>query len=334
MELSFSSIQLRWLTEGLPDHALVLAEAGDVRGLQLPIDPLLGTALLEIIHLPHGSTLTKGSHQLLPAAEGRMVPLGEFTVEYGSPTFVVQTMRGGQCCHQELLPQGTQVYEPGRDLFCHLGQRRFIPMVGGSTASTMVCLCMNVSSLKAYLGPAEAGAMLEHLGIPDPQTSRVHGMPRALGAILHQAMAAPVLGSARKLLVQAVILKYLSHLSDHLAQAGTARRSLEPHTERTRALHDYLLTVEGKAPGLEDLARRFDCSARRLNADFSAKFGVSIISFLTDLRLAQARCVILETDTPLKVVAARLGYAHVGHFSLAFKRRWGCAPGQLRRAVS
>jgi len=334
MEHSFSSIQLRWLTEGRPDHALLLAEEGDVGGQALPIDPLLGTARLEIIHLPHGSTLTRGTHHLLPAAAGRMVPLGEFSVDYGGATFVVQTQRGGQCCHHESMPESTQVFEAGRDLFCHLRQRRFIPMVGGSVDSTMVSLCMKVTSLKAYLGAAEAGAMLDLLGIPDPQSQRVHAMPRTLAALLHQAMNAPALGSARKLLAQAAILKYLSQLSDHLGQSGSGQAPQPRHAERTRALHDFLLTVEGKAPGLEDLAQRFECSARGLNADFTAKYGQSIVAFLTDLRLEQARTVILETDTPLKAIAARLGYAHVGHFSLAFKRRFGCAPGQLRRAAS
>ena len=41
--------------------------------------------------------------------------------------------------------------------------------------------------------------------------------------------------------------------------------------------------------------------------------------------------MIVKTDLALKVLAARLGYAHVSNFTAAFRRQFGVTPGSLRR---
>ena len=331
MTHGFMTIQLRWLTESSQAPEQVLASEGDVVGSSMPMAPDMGLGRFDLLHLPCGSTLFKGMHRFLPAAAGRLVPLGEFSTDYGEPTFLVQTMKWGRCCQQQYMPEMTLLYEDGVDLFGHVLKQRVAPMVDGSSDSDMVSLCMKLSSVRALLGEGETHAMLTSLGIQPLQTSVVRPMPRSFATLLHEAMAKPFLGGARRLFAQAEILRYLSLLSDHLLPMDQGSAMNAKGKERIHALHDFLLALDGKLPTLEDLAGQFQLSARRLNAEFTSEYGVSIYTFITGHRLEQARDVLSMTDTPMKVISARLGYSHVAHFSIAFKRRFGVTPGSLRR---
>jgi len=334
MTHGFKTIRLRWLTEIGWAPQDVLASEGDVVGCSMPMPPDMGIGRFDLMHLPCGSSLFKGMHRFLPAAAGHMVPLGTFSTDYGEPTFLVQTMKGGRCCQQQFLPEMTLLYEDGVDLFGHVRQQRVAPMVEGSSDSDMVSLCMKLSSVQALLGDDETHAMLTSLGIQVLQSTVVRPMPRSLATLLHGTMAKPFNGGARRLFAQAEILKYLSLLSDHLMPVDHRSGLDFKGKERVHALHAYLLTLDGKLPTLEDLAIQFQLSARRLNAEFTSEYGISIYTFITDHRLEQARDALSTTDTPMKVIAARLGYSHVAHFSLAFKRHFGVAPSTLRRGAA
>lgn len=117
-----------------------------------------------------------------------------------------------------------------------------------------------------------------------------------MSAPLQGALSGPYTGIARKLHAEARVLDYLARLS-------------------TRG----------------ELAQQFGLSARRLNDAFAAEYGQSIFNFVTGHRLDEAHASLLAGHTPLKVLAARLGYSHVNHFIAAFKRRFGYPPGSLRR---
>ena len=101
--------------------------------------------------------------------------------------------------------------------------------------------------------------------------------------------------------------------------------------ELARNVHELLLHSEGKLPKLDELARQFSCSAKRLNDEFVSEFGTSIYVFISNHRLNEAHAAIKNSDVPMKLLAQRLGYAHFNHFSVAFKKKFGYPPGSLRR---
>ena len=69
------------------------------------------------------------------------------------------------------------------------------------------------------------------------------------------------------------------------------------------------------------------------NECFKEAFGRTIFAYLTARRLEAAQACLRGGQAPLKVVAARLGYASVSHFSQAFTRKFGYRPGRIRRSV-
>lgn len=331
MEHSFATLKRRGLTEGKAPGLAIEASERDVLGEPVVIPAELGHGFFDLIQLPFGTSFFRGVHHFLPAANGRLIPLGEFDIDYGEPCFMVQTVRGGRICHREFLPEATLLYEEGRDLFCHMTRRQVIPMADGSSDSEMVALCVRLSSLQALLGEAEAAALLEALGIAALPAYAVRAMPKALAALLHEALARPLQGSVRKVLLQAKAMEYLSGLSHYLQATQEGSVTGPRLRDSVRALHAFLLESEGKPPSLEDLSRRFRQPARRLNQAFALEYGVSIHAFIASHRLDAARQALLHSDVPLKNLAERMGYSHVNHFYAAYKRRFGHSPGTLRR---
>ncbi|MEV5612110.1 AraC family transcriptional regulator [Streptomyces sp. NPDC052225] len=65
---------------------------------------------------------------------------------------------------------------------------------------------------------------------------------------------------------------------------------------------------------------------------FAAAVGMPPLAYLTWWRMTTAGRQLREEDVPLRVVAERAGYASEFAFAKAFKREFGVAPGQYRRA--
>ncbi len=271
---------------------------------------------------------------MLPAALGHMVPIGELDIDYGGPAFIVQSLRGGRICQQEHLPACNLIFEEGRDLFLHQQKRNVIPLVDGSTDSTMVALVTQVTTLQILLGEGETVTLLEALGLASMPALAVRAIPRQINAPLHHAMSKSLAGPAQKLYAQAKVLEYLSGLSEHLCLGNV--REVQPGNKRVSvaACHDYLLGLEGKLPSLLSLGQMFQLSVKHLNAGFKDAYGESIYSFHTARQLHHARQALLQTDVPMKELAHRLGYSHVNNFIAAFRNRFGHSPGSLRKQAA
>ncbi|MEE6257192.1 AraC family transcriptional regulator [Plantactinospora sonchi] len=100
---------------------------------------------------------------------------------------------------------------------------------------------------------------------------------------------------------------------------GTALRAM--HTDPARPWTVATLAAEAglsRAP----FARRF-----------AALLGQPPLTYLTWWRMTLAARLLRESDVPLNVVAARVGYRSEFAFGTAFKRRYGTAPGRYRRSA-
>ncbi|MEV3858065.1 AraC family transcriptional regulator [Streptomyces sp. NPDC050095] len=66
---------------------------------------------------------------------------------------------------------------------------------------------------------------------------------------------------------------------------------------------------------------------------FAAAVGTPPLAYLTWWRMTTAGRLLREANVPLRVVAQRAGYTSEFAFAKAFKREFGVAPGQYRRAA-
>ena len=331
MRSRISPIHLDWLREAdSPETQVDLAECQVVSLPQIAPDGA-GQGQLDLMHLSLDMILVHSTFELVPATRGQMVQLKRVSIDLQAPSFLAVSARTGRVLHQWSDPAIGALMENGRDLFCHTQTYDVTTWGEGSSSLDVVLLSLHLDTLETILGEAETGLLLRALDVETLFSMRARDMPRKLGALLYQAVQPTFTGPSRRLYAQARALDYLSALFEHVRGAQAQVQPSAGARGKVQKLREHLSNLEGKLPTLEALAREYEMSARRLNAEFAREYGESIYAFITGQRLEQVRIALQETDIPMKVLADRLGYSHVNHFITAFRNRFGQPPGAVRR---
>lgn len=332
MPSPYQTFSFEWLVSPERPASTFRPEHSDVEWLPFPIPPETGEGGFQKVELALDMSVFRGVHRFTPAAVGQLIPLANVTIDLPGPTLMVQIMRGGQVFHRERYPACELLMLPGHDLFRLTDRVDLTPILDGSHNSEMTCLTVGLGTLSELIGLDVADRLLRAVGLSSCPQVVIKAMPLQVSAHLHGAIGSSMKGPARMLSCQARSLDYLAALVDFaLGQQATPDGGSAAARRRARSVHDLLTATDGKLPTLDELARQYGCSARRLNDDFVAEFGKSIFAFVTAHRLDEAHAAILHTEVPLKALAERLGYAHFNHFSVAFKKKFGYPPGSLRR---
>lgn len=74
-------------------------------------------------------------------------------------------------------------------------------------------------------------------------------------------------------------------------------------------------------------------SGRRAARLFRTEMKVGLKKYARNVRLGKARKQLQQTDVPIKIIAADLGYADLANFCRAFKARFHLSPLQFRRII-
>lgn len=275
-------------------------------------------------------TLFRGVHRFRPVAIGRLVTALLAEVGYDSPSFDVVIASGSQVCHSEGNPQAEVIFGPGQSLFRHTDRLDLVAKVDAFTDSEVFGLSISDAQLRVLLGTAEATALQQALGVASVPSLAIRHLAAKHAAWLRDAMTASNTGDLHRLSAQAKAVGFLAALCDELVVGGTSSALGASPGIRLDQLHDRLLALQGTLPSLDQLARDYGVSARRLNELFAAEYGAPVHGFITSQRLLQAHRAVSHSDVPLKILADRLGYSHVNHFITAFKRQFGYPPGSLR----
>lgn len=96
-------------------------------------------------------------------------------------------------------------------------------------------------------------------------------------------------------------------------------------------VRDYLRANFTERLSLETIAATVGVHPSHLVRAFRQHFHCTIGDYLRNLRLERAHFLLTHSDTPLSEVALEMGYSDQSHFSTAFRRQTGIAPGEFRR---
>ena len=64
---------------------------------------------------------------------------------------------------------------------------------------------------------------------------------------------------------------------------------------------------------------------------FGRYAGTSPLKYLTNIRIAEARRLLLDTSLPISAIGARVGYPDQFHFSKTFRKATGENPSAFRK---
>lgn len=330
MEKTIGNGKIRWLLDDSSDVYRRTAEADETVRIPYLLPSGIGQAWADITHLSADIRLIKATHIFTPEAHGQLVPLAEFEINYQEATFVVQYCPRGRIYHRELHPEVELAYGGEWNLVRYANRIHVQPLLDGSYDSEMTGITISRSALVQLLGKDLTETLIQGLELHAMPQVKSISIPHHISSMLHDCTPATLSGQLRRLFIQAKILEYLCVLTNYVERECSSFKRLGNVRNAVRHLHDELLQLEGKLPSLNNLATQYQMSARSLNDGFKREFGLSIFSFVTDHRLNQAHSALTNSLIPIKQLAARLGYSHVNHFTVAFKRKYGYPPGALR----
>lgn len=133
--------------------------------------------------------------------------------------------------------------------------------------------------------------------------------------------------------LQALLPEWLNAYLDAQEALGVPVRLRGERDERVlRGLAELDRMPPDRRVERAELAARLGLSGSHLDALFVAHTGMTLRRYGERRRLDTAVRLLRSTDKSVKVVAFELGFRHVSHFCLWFKRLKGVRPSELRGA--
>lgn len=118
-----------------------------------------------------------------------------------------------------------------------------------------------------------------------------------------------------------------------LVEARATAPVSEAWLHRTMQSLDFEAEAHWPAsPDYAAVAEAVGLAEATLRRKFKTATGTSLHAFFLQRRVSAARRLLMETNMPIKEIAARLGYANVFFFSRQFREQAGVTPATLRRS--
>jgi len=135
---------------------------------------------------------------------------------------------------------------------------------------------------------------------------------------------------------QEVALKVARELVVYLKRSGGQLQYSQPLLLQTQA-KEHFGDIAGWIRGhladdltIEAIAERLNLSPRHFTRKFKQLLGVTPADFVEELRLDEARWLLVNARDPIAKVAENVGYSSDDTFRRAFERRFGVAPTEYR----
>lgn len=93
----------------------------------------------------------------------------------------------------------------------------------------------------------------------------------------------------------------------------------------------YLQEHLAEEISLNLLAEKFHLSAQYISQLFKSEIGVNFLAYLTNIRMEQAKKLLLSTALSIADISEKCGYSDYRVFTKAFKKTEGVTPSQYRQ---
>ncbi|WP_395142219.1 helix-turn-helix transcriptional regulator, partial [Armatimonas sp.] len=124
--------------------------------------------------------------------------------------------------------------------------------------------------------------------------------------------------------------KAVNQLEALLLELAEARTSPASDTSWLAGVLEHL--GDSFSPDYPQLAKHQGCSLATLRRRFKQETGQTLHEYVIAQRIAHARGLLIETDLPLRQLAAQLGYDSEFFFARQFKQVAQVTPGEYRRS--
>lgn len=120
------------------------------------------------------------------------------------------------------------------------------------------------------------------------------------------------------------------HPEGQLPYTGLVRRT--PHADSIAKRCEIRLSEHFREiDAIKQLLDEIDVPERSLKRRFKAATGNTLIEYLQNLRIEEAKRLLEQGELPIDAVSEAVGYLDISFFRRLFKRLTGLTPGQYRR---
>jgi AraC family transcriptional regulator len=159
--------------------------------------------------------------------------------------------------------------------------------------------------------------------------------PQLNSALLRLAQETLTPSFASDLLVDSisnvVTVDLARYLRSEVGEALKAKGGLAPW--QMRRIEEYVEESPDTSLSIGLLAGLCGISSGHLMRAFKQTTGETVHAYVERVRLGKAQRLLCETDLPLKVIAAELGFSTPSSFSFAFRRATGGTPASFREQL-
>lgn len=107
------------------------------------------------------------------------------------------------------------------------------------------------------------------------------------------------------------------------------RKTSKAIISKMHDVKDIIITQLNAPLSLSDLAKEVNTNKGTLKKEFKNTFGVSVFGYLRDLKMKEAKGMLLNQELSIGEISDKMGYKNPQHFSTAFKKKFGIRPSEL-----
>ena len=135
--------------------------------------------------------------------------------------------------------------------------------------------------------------------------------------------------------VRSSLIRLLVRIRRHsLQDANTVVLSAHPMHDKISEIAAYLNRNYREAITLNQIARQFHISPYYLSRVFSKLTGFRFREYLLAVRVKEAQRLLRESEDRIIDIAQSVGFEHVSHFQMTFKKMLGISPLKYRKLHS
>ncbi|MBQ9859210.1 MAG: helix-turn-helix transcriptional regulator [Clostridia bacterium] len=116
-------------------------------------------------------------------------------------------------------------------------------------------------------------------------------------------------------------------------QAGNSRQTESANLQLFNKLVKYLEERVYESISLDELVAEFHFSKTHLSHTFKAYSGQTILTYYNNLKVEEAKQLILNTDMNFSQISNQLNFSSLHYFSRLFKKHTGMSPSEYQNAV-
>lgn len=128
--------------------------------------------------------------------------------------------------------------------------------------------------------------------------------------------------------ISCLTYRLLTELARAAGQEDTSQKTLPPQLEQVT---DYMQSHLKSQLNMSQVADFFGMEVHFLMRLFNKHLGVSPMKYFQQLKMEEAKHLIVGSILPIKVIALNLGFRDSLYFSTAFRRYFGVSPSEFRR---